>query len=194
MPVAYRIEDLEGVSLIPGEHVVLLCDPGGMLRARQLGLSLRDTLFLMMPQGVVTAALFRVPLDAPLIETVLDKSAGALWIEGCRISVTPAAGGRWPTNLLFVHALSCKTEGCATTCPVPILDEQSGERTSGTGAVKRETSAGHQGNAYGKENRPAGTPMLSYGDTGGTSRYYPRVDTFDEALAWFTRLVQGPPR
>jgi site-specific DNA-methyltransferase (adenine-specific) len=52
------------------------------------------------------------------------------------------------------------------------LDDQSGQLTSGTGAVKRATSAGYLANAYGKESRPAGTPNVEYGDTGGASRYF----------------------
>ena len=45
---------------------------------------------------------------------------------------------------------------CAPGCPVAALDEQSGKLTSGTGA----------------ESRPEGTPMVSYGDAGGASRFF----------------------
>jgi len=58
-------------------------------------------------------------------------------------------------------------------CPVAELDRQSGVLTSGTGAVKRATASGSRGNAYGVENRPAGTPSVEYGDTGGASRFFP---------------------
>jgi site-specific DNA-methyltransferase (adenine-specific) len=82
--------------------------------------------------------------------------------------------GRWPAHLLFSHTEWCDETGldCVPGCPVRALDEQSGERKSGTGAVKRATAKGHQGNDYGKENRPEGTPMISYGDMGGASRYF----------------------
>jgi site-specific DNA-methyltransferase (adenine-specific) len=43
---------------------------------------------------------------------------------------------------------------------------------SGTGAVKKATAAGHQGNTYGRENRPAGTPNIEYGDAGSAARFY----------------------
>lgn len=82
--------------------------------------------------------------------------------------------GRWPANLILTHAPGCGDE-CAPGCPVAALDEQSGTRTSGTGAVKRITAAdreGQAGAAYGAESRPEGTPMVSYGDTGGASRYF----------------------
>lgn len=64
---------------------------------------------------------------------------------------------------------------CEEGCPVAEIDLQSGVLTSGTGAVKRASSAGQEGNrgaAYGAESRPEGTPMISYGDTGGASRFF----------------------
>jgi hypothetical protein len=64
---------------------------------------------------------------------------------------------------------------CEPGCPVAELDRQSGTLTSGSGTVKRASSAGRGGNkgaAYGAENRPDGTPMIWYGDTGGASRFF----------------------
>lgn len=63
---------------------------------------------------------------------------------------------------------------CAEGCPVKAMDEMSGTLTSGTGAKKNSTSEGHRANAYGTESRPAGTEMVSYGDSGGASRYFPQ--------------------
>jgi hypothetical protein len=64
---------------------------------------------------------------------------------------------------------------CEPGCPVAELDRQSGMLTSGSGTVKRASSAGRDGNkgsAYGAENRADGTPMIWYGDTGGASRFF----------------------
>ncbi len=61
---------------------------------------------------------------------------------------------------------------CVDGCPVRALDRQSGHLTSGTGAVKKATSAGHQGNVYGSDSRPFGTPNIEYGDSGGASRFF----------------------
>jgi hypothetical protein len=64
---------------------------------------------------------------------------------------------------------------CEPGCPVAELDRQSGTLTSGSGTVKRASSAqreGNQGAAYGAENRADGTPMIWYGDTGGASRFF----------------------
>jgi site-specific DNA-methyltransferase (adenine-specific) len=72
----------------------------------------------------------------------------------------PELRGRYPANLLL-------DEEAATQ-----LDAQTGILTSGTGAVKRATAAGHQGTAYGRESRPVGTPNIEYGDSGGASRFF----------------------
>jgi len=72
---------------------------------------------------------------------------------------------------------------CESGCPVADLDEQSGSLTSGTGAVKRASSRDQDGNgsaAFGQENRPEGTPMVSYGDTGGASRFFKQVESDPE--------------
>lgn len=64
---------------------------------------------------------------------------------------------------------------CAPDCPVRALDEQSGQLTSGTGAVKRASSKDQGGNrsaTYGAESRPDGTIIPTYGDTGGASRFF----------------------
>ena len=64
---------------------------------------------------------------------------------------------------------------CHVDCPIRMLDEQSGQLKSGTGAVKRRSSKEQEGNtgaAYGAESRPEGTPMIEYGDVGGASRFF----------------------
>ena len=94
---------------------------------------------------------------------------GGLW--------EPEPGGRWPANLILQHRPDCG-ETCAPTCPVRALDASTGVLQSGTGAVKRESSStaqGNQGAAYGAESRPAGTPMVCYGDSGGASRFFKQV-------------------
>lgn len=64
---------------------------------------------------------------------------------------------------------------CAPGCPVAALDAQSGRLTSGNANVRRESGSDQHGNtsaAYGAESRPAGSEMVSYGDTGGASRFF----------------------
>jgi len=68
--------------------------------------------------------------------------------------------GRFPANVILDEEAG------------KLLDEQTGVLTSGTGAKKKSTSNGYQGNTYGKESRPEGTEMVCYGDSGGASRFF----------------------
>jgi site-specific DNA-methyltransferase (adenine-specific) len=75
-----------------------------------------------------------------------------------------AAEGRWPPNILLSDEAAEE------------MNRQSGKLTSGSGNFIRESSADFSGNispAYGAESRPAGQQMISYGDTGGASRFFP---------------------
>lgn len=65
---------------------------------------------------------------------------------------------------------------CAEDCPVAEMDRQSGRLKSGFGAFKHASSVdghGNRGAAYGKESRREGEEMVSYGDMGGASRFFP---------------------
>ena len=67
---------------------------------------------------------------------------------------------------------------CQDGCPVTAIDSQSGVLTSGSGAVKKlsaKNNAGNTGMAYGVENRPVGSEMISYGDSGGASRFFKQI-------------------
>ena len=79
---------------------------------------------------------------------------------------------------------------CVEGCPVAELDRQSGERTSGVGAIRREAGAGTRGNAYGAESRAAGTPCVEYGDTGGASRYFPQFPADSDDAPWSEAIFQ----
>lgn len=86
--------------------------------------------------------------------------------KGLNQRMSPAHGDPDGTETLTVWE-------CTDDCPVAEMDRQSGTLTSGTGAVKRATAKGHSSSSIGVESRPTGTPMISYGDTGGASRFFP---------------------
>lgn len=138
----------------------------------------------------------RRPLEGTLTATMATTGLGGLHIDECRLGT-----GRWPTNLILGHARQC-TELCTPGCPVADLDGQSGTRTSGSGAVR--TREGHfMGN--GGLGR-AGDVQVTYGDTGGASRYFPvlrfesreasgRLHPTQKPLAlmrWLVRLATPP--
>lgn len=90
------------------------------------------------------------------------------------------AGHKGQTDLVERHTKGEVVDvwDCEPGCPVAVMDAQSGVLTSGTGAVKRASSrdgAGNRGAAYGAESRPAGEIMISYGDSGGASRFFRQV-------------------
>lgn len=74
--------------------------------------------------------------------------------------IKPNELGRWPANVIL------DPESAA------MLDEQSGILTSGTGATMRKTAVGYTNNAYQRESRVEGTELITYGDTGGASRFF----------------------
>ncbi len=85
---------------------------------------------------------------------------------GTDFAMTPgprggSAAGRWPANLMHDGS-----DEVLAMFP---------HTTSGEGAVKRASSAdgyGNAGAAFGAESRAAGTPMVSYGDTGSAARFF----------------------
>lgn len=137
--------------------------------------------------------LARKPLAAGTVAAnVLGHGTGALNINGCRVGTTrrvPASHskaattigptgisgkrpeseldpdiGRWPPNILLGEEAAAD------------LDMQTGILKSGSGNYINRSAAdqlGNTGAAYGAESRPTGTEMVSYGDSGGASRFFP---------------------
>lgn len=92
--------------------------------------------------------------------------------------------GRWPANVVLDEEAARQ------------LDQMSGTLTSGTGAVRKATGKGHQGNAYGAESRPAGTPCVEYGDSGGASRFFycakaSRAERNKGCEDFYWRIIKG---
>lgn len=101
--------------------------------------------------------------------------------------------GRWPANVIH--------DGSAE-----VLATFPSDLKSGTGAVKKSSSSdghGNRGSAYGNESRPAGTPMISHGDSGSAARFFysAKADAEDrlgskhptvkpvDLMQWLCRLV-----
>ena len=81
--------------------------------------------------------------------------------------------GRWPSHLLMSHSLWCTEDTCSESCPVWLLDQQSGTRKSG-----KEGINGHKRNhslhdtSHGWGMRHSENAGALYGDQGGASRYF----------------------
>lgn len=102
--------------------------------------------------------LVRKPLVGTVAANVIAHGTGGLNIDGCRIETAEGLNGRWPAHVTMDEEAAA------------MLDAQSGTLTSGVGAVKRK--AGQDGAAYGADQRAEGTPMISFGDSGGASRFF----------------------
>jgi len=87
--------------------------------------------------------------------------------------------GRVPADLLLSHHPACRVRDCHRDCPVRILDEQSGELTSGRmrAGTQRTTGGGYSGGFPG-----CATEHDTPGDTGGASRFFPTIECADEDL------------
>lgn len=80
--------------------------------------------------------------------------------------------GRWPPHLLLSHAAACG-ETCADGCPVAEMDAQSGvTRGSGAPTVGGAPRSNH-GFALSYSSRDRSKAVMSFGDTGGASRFFP---------------------
>jgi site-specific DNA-methyltransferase (adenine-specific) len=148
----------------------------------------------------------RKPLAGTVIATVLEYGTGALNIDAGRIesggthssassagagSGQPAAGvpfaggvisaphpgGRWPPNMVFTHDVGCSAEGgCMDSCPVGLLDEQSGETVSSP-ATRRNAAQATSRARLGDGAYDSG----GHDDEGGASRFFPAFDWSSEA-------------
>jgi DNA modification methylase len=139
----------------------------------------------------------RKPIEGTVINNVLKWHTGAMNIDACRVEHITVDGGSLATNphlrthinggnggniiahederrVVIPNKLGRFPSNLIHDGSEPVLEEFAsyGVKKSGTGAIKKKTSKGFKGNAYGEENRPEGTPMLSYGDSGSVSRYF----------------------
>ena len=160
----------------------------------------------------------RVPMIGTIAANLAAHRTGALNIDGCRIEANDdrsggfGAGNRpWQTG---AKGETNKVEaGSLGRWPANVIQDGSAEviaafpdTASGTGAVKKASADGYQGNALGKESRPAGTAMISHGDAGSAARFFysSKADAADrcgskhptvkpiDLMAYLCRLVTPP--
>lgn len=82
----------------------------------------------------------------------------------------PHTAGRWPANVVLIHAETCGAE-CAGGCPVAELDRQSGTLKSGANPTRRGSPKFRD--AYGEfQGQEECTPARG-ADEGGASRFFP---------------------
>lgn len=101
---------------------------------------------------------------------------------------TEAPEGRWPTNLVLVHAQGCgDVSGCLQGCPVLAMDEASGILKSGALLPGHRMGSGitsfvgmNEGNVI----------LQAYGgDEGGASRFFPQFADEAGFMGWLKALI-----
>jgi site-specific DNA-methyltransferase (adenine-specific) len=136
----------------------------------------------------------RKPLDGTVAQNLARWGVGALNIDGCRVELSegddPRLGGKgdWSSDKMAKNVYEGGYAGVRVGSsplgrwPANVIHDGSDEvlaafphTASGTGAIKKASSADGRGNvgaAFGAESRPAGTPMISYGDEGSAARFF----------------------
>ena len=164
-------------------------DMSAASRLRAHGLELRDTILVLLPGPEIALAFLARKPTTNVLADVLNTATGALYIDGCRVPTQVAGKGRWPTNVVILHAAGCSDDCCEPACAASILDTQSGLLTSGVGAVFKASSKGYRPMALGQESRPEGTRCIEYGDSGGASRFYPSFRSTADLETWMLTLI-----
>jgi len=81
---------------------------------------------------------------------------------------------------------------CTQECPVRLLDQLSGELTSGMMVAGQQRVQTKGGGGYHGNFPDAATNQDTYGDSGGASRFFHQFMSEDEVLDWFRVLVTPP--
>ncbi len=155
-------------------------------------LNLGDGVGTALKPAFEPVLLLRKPLADSIARTRAAHGTGGLNIDACRVpstgeelgrasggwqeggyvggavqqydSVGKVPDGRWPANLVLVHAPSCAPGACVDECPTRALDEQSGMSRSRVGKPR---ASAKPGDGWGMTKTGA-----EHNDSGGASRYF----------------------
>lgn len=117
--------------------------------------------------GAMNIGACRIPSEAALVRPAVLRHDNEVYGVGLGAGVQTEPAGRWPANLMLTHSEACGAE-CADGCPVRLLDEQGGERKSGSRAAG--VHARGSKHCYGAIS-PGMLPAI-VGSSGGASRFF----------------------
>lgn len=117
--------------------------------------------------GAMNIGACRIPSEAALVRPAVLRHDNEVYGVGLGAGVQTEPAGRWPANLMLTHSEACGDE-CADGCPVRLLDEQGGERKSGSRAAG--VHARGSKHCYGAIS-PGMLPAI-VGSSGGASRFF----------------------
>ena len=108
-------------------------------------------------------------------------------------------GGHRPTTYADPDGLETVAAWqCHPTCPVGLLDRQSGVTLSTGGRNRNITPSAVYGAGKGLGSSSAHVTVEEargdpgFGGTGGAYRFYPGFTSLAECLVWVDRLINGP--
>jgi site-specific DNA-methyltransferase (adenine-specific) len=137
--------------------------------------------------------LARKPLIGTVAANVERYGTGAINVDACRIGTdvveqgrkgrlnqnpeqwrfkgqdaSSVALGRWPANIVLSHSPDCRDGVCVESCPVALLDAQSGETKSTARTGKRTGKSSGTYGAFAGQDEVA----MGHTDQGGASRFF----------------------
>lgn len=111
----------------------------------------------------------RIPTDEDLPERKAGYNDSNVYGTGAGFRYKPSEYGRYPANLILGHSESCNGE-CDESCPVRVLDGQSGHSSAKHSGVTKYEYPRRALNCYSDDQRIEAT--FGYGDEGGASRFF----------------------
>jgi DNA modification methylase len=115
-----------------------------------------------------TVVVARKPVIGTVAENVLEHGTGGINVDGCRVG---RSIGRWPPNIVLTHAPGCEEE-CDPSCPVAMMDAQSGE----TKSTDRPRHNKARENVFFGQCDKVDRVTGGFTDVGGASRFFPTFE------------------
>ena len=155
---------------------------------REAGFIVRDSLLVLLPGPyVMTAWLFRAPLEGTVVENVFCQGAGGLNVDACRVgfmSETDRASA-FPGG----KVTSRKVTGGGLGCGYKEHERGGFESEQSTlGRWPTNLVLVHDDGCQALGECVKGCPVV-----GNASRFYPRFTSMAECLIWLGRLIGAAP-
>lgn len=189
----------------PGEHVIVIGTEADALRARAQGLTLRDTVTILLPgPRTLTGYLFRAPLTGTVADNVLRHGSGGLNVDGCRVGYQGKSleEVRREARSPGKHSSNCQMDYAGGWGPRgDTIEFHPGGRwptnlvlVHGLGCHRHVAKSGEASWTCQADCPVCHLDRCRSDDlvAGATSRVFPQFTSLPEAVAWLRRLVGSP--
>lgn len=192
-PVSQVVQGVH-LALVPGAHLALhapseRADEAG-LALRLAGFEIRDTVAVVRGDDITYWILARKELEGAVIDTTLAFGTGGINIDACRVRTESGSRGlhgggsegRWPPNMMLDDVAAAA---------VDVQAPEAGGAGPASGPSYSGESQSHS--MAGKFKGMGDKPPTFHGDSGGASRFFPRVRD-DGGFSWIAALITPPRR